>query len=87
MYVILGPICLPCIQIPSQLARFVRSADQQHTKKHGPTDGLLVTFITPEGEEMDCYAKEDESMLDVAHANDVEMEGACEGSCGGLLAL
>lgn len=45
---------------------------------------MKVTFVTPEGEELECWAQEDESMLEVAHANDVEMEGACEGSCGGF---
>lgn len=53
----------------------------RHAKKHPPGDGFKVTFITPEGDSFDCYAHQDETLLDVAHANDIEMEGACEGSC------
>ncbi|KAI9028506.1 2Fe-2S ferredoxin-type domain-containing protein [Hyaloraphidium curvatum] len=60
---------------------FHSSSALLHTKKHKPGDGYRVTFVTPEGEELECWAGEDETMLDVAHANDVEMEGACEGSC------
>ena len=44
-------------------------------------DTIRVTFIEKDGEE---FVIEDapvgESMLEVAHANDVELEGACEGS-------
>ncbi|RKP10182.1 2Fe-2S ferredoxin-type domain-containing protein, partial [Thamnocephalis sphaerospora] len=39
-----------------------------------------VTFITPEGEEIVAPAREGESLLDIAHDNDVDLEGACEAS-------
>lgn len=50
-----------------------------HTsKKH--TSGYQVTFITPEGEEKTCFGQEGEHLLDIAHANNVDLEGACEAS-------
>jgi ferredoxin len=39
-----------------------------------------VTFITPQGEAIQCPAHEGDSLLDIAHENDVELEGACESS-------
>jgi ferredoxin len=39
-----------------------------------------VKFITSDGETCNVFADEDESILDVAHNNDIELEGACEGS-------
>jgi ferredoxin len=41
---------------------------------------LSVTFITPDNEEILVHCKENSNLLDVAHANDIELEGACEGS-------
>jgi hypothetical protein len=34
-----------------------------------------VVFVTPEKEEIKCPAKEGQSLLEVAHENDVELEG------------
>lgn len=39
-----------------------------------------MNFITPEGETVTCLAQEGDSLLEVAHENDVELEGACEAS-------
>eukprot|EP00761_Pharyngomonas_kirbyi_P004720 gb/GECH01004725.1/.p1 GENE.gb/GECH01004725.1/~~gb/GECH01004725.1/.p1 ORF type:complete len:200 (+),score=37.56 gb/GECH01004725.1/:1-600(+) len=39
-----------------------------------------VTFITPEGERVPINAEKGDSILEVAHKNDVFLEGACEGS-------
>jgi ferredoxin len=39
-----------------------------------------VVFITPEGERVPVTGKEGENLLALAHANKVELEGACEGS-------
>jgi len=41
---------------------------------------VTVTFVTQEGEEQTVVAKKGQSLLDVAHANNIELEGACEGS-------
>jgi ferredoxin len=39
-----------------------------------------VTFIEPSGERHEVTGKEGENLLSLAHQNDVELEGACEGS-------
>lgn len=41
---------------------------------------MNVVFIGPKGERFSIAAREGQSLLDAAHANDVELEGACEGS-------
>lgn len=41
---------------------------------------VTVKFILNNGEEVTCEALEGESVLTVAHNNDVDLEGACEGS-------
>ena len=39
-----------------------------------------VTFITPEGARIECKADGGDTVLDIAHANKIDIEGACEGS-------
>ena len=39
-----------------------------------------ITFIYPDGTEKQCEAPVGISVLEVAHKNDVPLEGACEGS-------
>jgi ferredoxin len=39
-----------------------------------------VTFIEPDGTRVPVTGKAGQSLLDLAHANDVELEGACEAS-------
>ena len=54
--------------------------------KHGalprpaPGTGCKVNFITREGETVTVEANVGESLLDVARANDLDVEGACEAS-------
>lgn len=42
---------------------------------------LYVTFIDKEGDEHKFAVSEGDNLLDIAQANDLEMEGACGGSC------
>lgn len=42
---------------------------------------LKVTFITKEGESLTFEVSEGDNLLDIAQDNDLEMEGACGGSC------
>ncbi|KAK1253525.1 hypothetical protein MKX07_001602 [Trichoderma sp. CBMAI-0711] len=42
---------------------------------------LWVTFIDKEGEEHKFAVSAGDNLLDIAQANDLEMEGACGGSC------
>jgi ferredoxin len=39
-----------------------------------------VTFVDKDGREETVSAPLGKSLLEVAHANDIELEGACEGS-------
>ena len=66
-----------------------RAAGHVHTEKVGcrkygrrqPDETITVTFIDKDGDETVIKdAAIGESMLEIAHANDVELEGACEGS-------
>ncbi|KAL2933013.1 Adrenodoxin-like protein 2 mitochondrial [Bienertia sinuspersici] len=42
---------------------------------------INVTFVEPDGTEKQVKVPVGTSMLEAAHSNDVELEGACEGSC------
>ncbi|OAL33161.1 hypothetical protein AYO20_07643 [Fonsecaea nubica] len=42
---------------------------------------LKVTFVDKEGDEHTFEVAEGDNLLDIAQANDLEMEGACGGSC------
>ncbi|KAK2798112.1 hypothetical protein FQN51_007931 [Onygenales sp. PD_10] len=42
---------------------------------------LNITFIDKEGEEHHFQVSKGDNLLDIAQANDLEMEGACGGSC------
>ena len=37
-----------------------------------------ITYVTPEGEEIPVVAKAGQNLLRIAHANDIDLEGACE---------
>ena len=41
---------------------------------------LKLIFISTDGKEVICSAKCGESVLTVAHRNNIDLEGACEGS-------
>jgi len=40
-----------------------------------------VTFVTKEGDSHTFEVSDGDNLLDIAQANDLEMEGACGGSC------
>ncbi|KAI9593244.1 2Fe-2S ferredoxin-type domain-containing protein [Syncephalis fuscata] len=63
-----------------QQAPFSMTAGLYHGKSKRDKGSLSVTFITPEGEEISVPARDGESLLDIAHDNDVDLEGACEAS-------
>ncbi len=39
-----------------------------------------MTFIKPDGSEVEVEAANGLSVLEIAHKNDIDLEGACEGS-------
>ncbi|EPY52612.1 type I ferredoxin Etp1/cytochrome oxidase cofactor Cox15 [Schizosaccharomyces cryophilus OY26] len=49
-------------------------------QKPAPGTGIKVYFVTPEGREVLIEGNEGDSILDLAHANNIDLEGACEGS-------
>lgn len=49
---------------------------------HGrPFCTFNVTFVSPEGTVAEVQAKSGQTILEVAHDNDIDIEGACGGEC------
>ncbi|KAH9904885.1 2Fe-2S ferredoxin-type domain-containing protein [Xylariomycetidae sp. FL2044] len=65
----------------------LRSFSTTHPRKHGhvtppkPGEELYVTFIDKENQEHKIAVSKGDNLLDIAQAHDLEMEGACGGSC------
>ncbi|KAK4114612.1 ferredoxin [Canariomyces notabilis] len=72
---------------PSSSALQKRSFAVSSAVSHGhieppkPGEELYVTFIDKEGREHRIAVSKGDNLLDIAQANDLEMEGACGGSC------
>ncbi|KAJ3171982.1 hypothetical protein HDU88_006793 [Geranomyces variabilis] len=64
------------------VAQFRTAAVLQHNviTKPKPGEGLKVTYVTSEGERITVLANDGDNLLDLAHAYDIDLEGACEGS-------
>ncbi|KAB8234670.1 hypothetical protein ETB97_004103 [Aspergillus alliaceus] len=62
---------------------FSATAGVQHGHITPPKPGeeINVSFIDKDGEKYDFQVSEGDNLLDIAQANDLEMEGACGGSC------
>ncbi|CUM64780.1 uncharacterized protein PRCAT00002391001 [Priceomyces carsonii] len=52
-----------------------------HLHKPNPGEELHITFITKLGEQFTYEVAEGDNLLDIAQANNLDMEGACGGSC------
>ncbi|KAH8754319.1 2Fe-2S ferredoxin-type domain-containing protein [Diaporthe sp. PMI_573] len=65
----------------------VRSFSSTPSTRHGhvdppkPGEELWVTFIDKDGHEHKVAVSKGDNLLDIAQAHDLEMEGACGGSC------
>lgn len=65
----------------------VRTFTSSPARSHGdlippkPGEERHVTFIDKEGQEHTFEVADGDNLLDIAQANDLEMEGACGGSC------
>ncbi|MCJ1370022.1 mitochondrial matrix iron-sulfur protein [Loxospora ochrophaea] len=68
---------------PRGRRRFSGSAVAAHGHLTPPKPGeeLHVTFIDKEGEEHTFEVAKGDNLLDIAQSEDLEMEGACGGSC------
>ncbi|OTA99060.1 hypothetical protein M426DRAFT_325465 [Hypoxylon sp. CI-4A] len=67
----------------SLLRQFSTTSLRQHGHIHTPKPGeeLYITFIDKEEKEHKFAVSKGDNLLDIAQANDLEMEGACGGSC------
>ena len=67
----------------SPLEPFHRQQQRWHggpeVSKDAPS--VSITFLQPDSTEKTVEAKVGSSFLQVAHANDIDLEGACEGVC------
>lgn len=52
-----------------------------HLHKPNPGEELHITFITKDGEQLSFEVAEGDNVLDIAQAHNLDMEGACGGSC------
>lgn len=52
-----------------------------HIHKPKPGEELTITFITKDGSQHTFEVAEGDNLLDIAQAYNLEMEGACGGSC------
>ncbi|KAL1970865.1 hypothetical protein VTN77DRAFT_2699 [Rasamsonia byssochlamydoides] len=52
-----------------------------HITPPKPGEEINVSFIDKDGQKFDFQVSEGDNLLDIAQANDLEMEGACGGSC------
>lgn len=52
-----------------------------HIEKPKEGEELYVTFITKDGSQFKYAVNEGDNLLDIAQANNLDMEGACGGSC------
>lgn len=70
-------------QIPRNSNAFSLTPARYHGHLHKPKPGeeLHITFITKEGEQFNFEVAEGDNLLDIAQANNLDMEGACGGSC------
>lgn len=57
----------------------IRHHGGPHVAEDAPT--VTLTFIQPDESTKDVQARIGETLLQVAHRNDIDLEGACEGVC------
>lgn len=50
------------------------------TKDLDPATAVSVVYVGRDGEEIKVLAPEGKNLLEIAHANEIDLEGACEGS-------
>ncbi|CCE83251.1 Piso0_003823 [Millerozyma farinosa CBS 7064] len=70
-------ICIPF----SRGFHYSAPRNHGHIKQPKPGEELKITFITKEGEQHTYEVAEGDNILDIAQAHNLDMEGACGGSC------
>lgn len=78
---LIKPIRVAAIRVP--VRTFTFSAPKFHGHLHKPKEGeeLKITFISKDGSQSTYEVAEGDNLLDIAQANNLDMEGACGGSC------
>ncbi|KAF2793829.1 ferredoxin [Melanomma pulvis-pyrius CBS 109.77] len=75
------------LAIPSAFIRDQRAFSSTPVSRHGhldppkPGEERKITFIDKDGDAHVIEVADGDNLLDIAMANDIEMEGACGGSC------
>ncbi|KAJ2324397.1 mitochondrial matrix iron-sulfur protein [Coemansia sp. RSA 2681] len=74
------------VAYPLQSSRVLRKQQPDLQISRFTTSSLLlkdvtVTFIEPDGNEVQATGEEGTNLMELAHENDVDLEGACEGAC------
>ncbi|KAF3927204.1 Adrenodoxin [Dactylellina cionopaga] len=77
------PRLIPPIATATSFRSFTTTNPLSHGDLTPPKPGeeLHITFVTKEGQNFTFEVAEGDNLLDIAQANDLEMEGACGGSC------
>lgn len=77
----------PGINITTSNASFKRGFSNVSKLQHGhltkpkPGEELKITFILKDGEQRTYEVAEGDTLLDIAQGHNLDMEGACGGSC------
>jgi ferredoxin len=82
-----APAARTLLPRPAFTSRHARPFSSTPATRHGhldapkPGEELHVTFIDKDAQSHTFAVSEGDNLLDIAQANDLEMEGACGGSC------
>ncbi|KAJ5908916.1 hypothetical protein N7495_001598 [Penicillium taxi] len=68
-------------QLSQRAFSVTAQAAHGHITPPKPGEEINVTFIDKDGIKVELQIAEGDNLLDIAQANDLEMEGACGGSC------
>ncbi|KAI3396975.1 hypothetical protein diail_11375 [Diaporthe ilicicola] len=71
----------PASSAPLRLFSSTPSRRHGHVEPPKPGEELWVTFIDKDGQQHKLAVSKGDNLLDIAQAHDLEMEGACGGSC------
>lgn len=67
--------------LPQRTFHLSRPLRHNHLTPPPPGQERKITFIDKEGHDWTFEVSDGDNLLDIAQSNDLEMEGACGGSC------
>ncbi|KAJ1886718.1 Adrenodoxin-like protein 2, mitochondrial [Kickxella alabastrina] len=71
----------PSLSMAALLTASLRQQARGFSASAPATKDITVTFIEPDGNEVEVTGEEGTNLMELAHENDVDLEGACEGAC------